>query len=441
MGARVIGHTLSIFTMKPVTWRGPCQYAWTLMPFALILLCMAIAIPAFGQVQESNPGVSPQQAGTPTLSQALEAAWQKSLEVPESRGRQARALAEQAVSQSWLAGAPALSLGQRQGLSGAATGGGETELGVALPLWRPGQRFAGGQAAQSQAAWASAFEQVERLRLAGRVRESMMALHLAEAELRQVQRQVETLGQLEEDVQRRVRGGDLAPADALAARSEWLAAKSQANSADQALATAQAQWRLLTGLPPVKYSVSVAPAVSQFPDTHPELLLASAAVDLGQRRANLARVEGMESPEVTLGMRHERAGQGSGSQSSVVVGIRLPVGGQIYQQPRIAVAMSELDLAQTQAQRTRERLQADWALAQSQLSQSLVQLQTERERASLLGERARLIDKSFRAGETALPEMLRALASAHSAESAFARQQINYQLAITRLEQALGILP
>jgi outer membrane protein TolC len=123
------------------------------------------------------------------------------------------------------------------------------------------------------------------------------------------------------------------------------------------------------------------------------------------------------------------------------MGIRLPVGGQIYQQPRIAVAMSELDVAQTQAQRTRERLQADWVLAQSQLSQSLVQLQTERERASLLGERARLIDKSFRAGETALPEMLRALAAASSAESAFARQQINHQLAIARLEQALGILP
>jgi hypothetical protein len=37
--------------------------------------------------------------------------------------------------------------------------------------------------------------------------------------------------------------------------------------------------------------------------------------------------------------------------------------------------------------------------------------------------------------------MLRALAAASSAESAFARQQINHQLAIARLEQALGILP
>jgi hypothetical protein len=37
--------------------------------------------------------------------------------------------------------------------------------------------------------------------------------------------------------------------------------------------------------------------------------------------------------------------------------------------------------------------------------------------------------------------MLRALAAAASAESAYARQQIHHQLAIARLEQALGLLP
>jgi outer membrane protein TolC len=117
------------------------------------------------------------------------------------------------------------------------------------------------------------------------------------------------------------------------------------------------------------------------------------------------------------------------------------VGGQVYQQPRIAAALGELDIAQTQAQRIRERLTAEVALAQSQLRLSQTQLQAERERAQLLAERARLIDKSFRAGETALPEMLRALAAAASAESSLARQQINHQTAITRLQQTLGILP
>jgi outer membrane protein TolC len=266
-------------------------------------------------------------------------------------------------------------------------------------------------------------------------------VYLAEAELQQAQRHVETLSQLAEDVQRRVRAGDLAPADALAARSELLAAQAQASAARQALGTQQVQWRLLTGLPVPKFQTTVASTLAEIPDSHPELLLASAAIDLGQRRAELARVQRTDSPELMLGMRQERPGQGVSAQSTVVMSIKVPVGGQVYQQPRIAAALGELDIAQTQAQRTRERLSAELALAQSQLSQSVYQLEGERERAALLAERAQLIDKSFRAGESALPEMLRALAAAANAQSAYARQKINHQMAISRLEQALGLLP
>lgn len=376
-----------------------------------------------------------------TFRQALEAAWLRSLEASEARGRQARAVAEQPVTQSWLSGAPAVSLGQREGGAGTPAGSRETELGLALPLWRPGQRAAGGLAAQSQSGWVLATEQADRLRLAGQLREAMGALQLAEAELQQLERQTQSLDQLTQDVQRRVRAGDLAPADALAARSEWLAAQAQASAARQALSSQQTRWRLLTGFAPLKFQAHPAPAVTALPDTHPELVLASAAVDLAQRRLELAQVQRPGSPELMLGMRQERPGQGAASQSSVALALRLPVGGQLFQQPRIAAALGEWDLAQTQAQRTRERLAAELALAQGQLGLSQAQLQAEQERAQLLAERARLIDKSFRAGETSLPDMLRALAAAASAESALARQQINHQTAMARLEQALGWLP
>jgi outer membrane protein TolC len=288
---------------------------------------------------------------------------------------------------------------------------------------------------------AQATEQAQRLRLAGRLREAIGALHLADVELQQVERQVQVLGQLTQDVERRVRAGDLARADALAARSEWLAAQAQASSARQALGIQLAHWHLLTGVPPLKVQTSLATSLTQLPDNHPELVLASAAMDLGQRRADLAQVQRPDSPQLTLGMRQEQPGQGANSQSSLVVALRLPLGGQFYQQPRIAAALGELGILQTQSQRTLERLTAEVALAQSQLGLVQVQLQAEQERAQLLAERARLIDKSFRAGESALPEMLRALAASASAESALARQQINHQTAMARLEQALGLLP
>jgi outer membrane protein TolC len=387
---------------------------------------MALAVSASVRAQDSKQVSLTAEKVSLTLNQALEAAWQRSLEASESRSRLAIVQADQAVNQNWLAAAPAFSIGQRDGKAGTPLGSRETELGLSFPLWWPGQRAA---------------EQAERLRLAGRLREAIGSVHLAEAELHQVERLVQDLGQLTQDVEKRVRAGDLSPADALAARSELLGAQAQAVAARQVLAVQQSHWHLLTGVPSLKLQTRAAPALAQLPDTHPELVLANAAVDLGQRRADLARVQRSDSPELSMGMRQERPGQGAGLQSSVVVALRVPLGGQVYQQPRIAAALGELDIAQTLALRTRQRLTAEVILAQSQLSLSLAQLQAERERAQLLAERARLIDKSFRAGETALPEMLRALAAAVSAESALARQQINYQTAISRLEQTLGLLP
>ena len=52
-----------------------------------------------------------------------------------------------------------------------------------------------------------------------------------------------------------------------------------------------------------------------------------------------------------------------------------------------------------------------------------------------------LIDKSFRAGETPLPDLLRALAAAAQADSAVARQTAALGLARARLQQTLGLLP
>jgi len=425
--------------MNLLTWFGPWQSTRALM--SCVLVYMALAVSASVRAQDTKQVSLTAEKVSLTLNQALEAAWQRSLEASESRSRLAIVQADQAVNQNWLAAAPAFSMGQRDGKAGTPSGSRETELGLSFPLWWPGQRAAGGQATLSQLGLSHATEQAERLRLAGRLREAIGLLHLAEAELHQVERQVQDLGQLTQDVEKRVRAGDLSPSDALAARSELLGAQAQAVAARQVLAFQQSHWHLLTGVPSLKLQTRAAPALAQLLDTHPELVLANAAVDLGQRRADLARVQRSDSPELSLGMRQERPGQGAGLQSSVVVALRVPLGGQVYQQPRIAAALGELDVAQTQVLRTRQRLTAEVILAQSQLSLSLAQLQAERERAQLLAERARLIDKSFRAGETALPEMLRALAAAVSAESALARQQINYQTAISRLEQTLGLLP
>ncbi|WP_342456008.1 transporter [Variovorax sp. S12S4] len=106
-----------------------------------------------------------------------------------------------------------------------------------------------------------------------------------------------------------------------------------------------------------------------------------------------------------------------------------------------AAALGELDVAEATEQRLRERQDADLALARSALQSAAQQLDGTRDRAGLLRERAQLVDTSFKAGETSLPELLRAANAAAQADAALARQQAALGLAHAQLQQALGLLP
>jgi outer membrane protein TolC len=378
----------------------------------------------------------------PSLAQAVDAAWLRSAEATQSRGWQQQARADRVAADSWLSAAPALQLAQRNGRGSAADGQRETEVGLALPLWQPGARATAGQAADAEQAWSMSAAQAARLRVAGQVRESLGQLHALSAEHRLATQQRELLGRLADDVERRVRAGDLAPADALAARAEWLAGRAQEAEASLKLGAQKAQWQLLTGLPAAAADPAPLPAAdTELDDAHPELQLAARTVERAQRRLALLQAQRGDGPELGVSLRQERPGQGNPLQHSVGVALRLPFGTTTPAQPRLAAARAEVDLALTEQQRTRERLAAELAQAQAQLQGAQAQASLERQRASLLRERAAHIDKAFRAGEAALPELLRALAAAAQADTAAERQQAQLQLAQARLQQAQGLLP
>lgn len=433
--------SLNSDTMNHLPWPKPWRLA---RPLAASALCLALST-AWAQTRPVSAPPVPPPTTVVTMDMALQMAWRHSVEMAEAKGRQARAEAEQAVVQSWLSAPAAVSLSQREGGSGLPAGARETELAIAMPLWRPGQRGSGAQAAEAEAFWAQAAEEAARLRLAGALREAAGAAQMAMAESRQADQQVETLRQLAGDVARRVKAGDLAPADLLAARAELLAAQAQARGSQHAVQSQLAAWRLLTGSEQLPQSTdrtsSEAQVPNSQPESHPELQLAKAVVALSQRKLAQVLAQQGGAPELTLGLRQERPGLGGTTQNSMVVGLRLPFGGGTHQQPRIAAVSADLETAQAQARRARERISAELALAGAQLQASQAQAEMEQVRAALLRERAQLIAKSFQAGESPLPELLRALGAAALADTASARQQAAVQLAHDRLQQALGQLP
>jgi outer membrane protein TolC len=174
---------------------------------------------------------------------------------------------------------------------------------------------------------------------------------------------------------------------------------------------------------------------------HPDIELAALGSEHARRRLDLVHVSRRDAPELTLGVRHDAAGRAEAAQNSLVFGLRLPFGTADRNQPLRVAAQSELDIAQVSEQRLRERLEAEASAARHAVQSAEQQLATERERARLLRERASLIERAFRAGEFALPDLLRALAAAAQADTAAARQQATLGLARARLLQTLGVMP
>ncbi len=379
-----------------------------------------------------------------TLADALERAWQRAVSARESDAQRQRAGAERDAATALWAASPALELSHRDDRWTNSTGGRETEVGVAVPLWLPGQRQARHAAAASAVALADASARVARLRLAGELREAAWSIVAALAEVAQAEALVASNRELAEDVERRVRAGDLARADALVARAEQLAAQAQRAEALQRLQTARARWALLTGTtagPDVDGQGATDDPGGATSAAHPELALARLHTEQARQQLELLRRSRRDATELTLGLRQDTPGGAEPSRTSVVVGLRLPFGTDDRNRPREAAALGELDVAQTAEQRLRDRLDGDLSAAREALHATRGQVEAEAARAKLLRERADLIDKSFRAGETPLPDQLRALAAATQADSAHARQTAALGLAHARLQQALGRLP
>ncbi len=427
--------------MKPLPWLSACAIAGSL---------------AGGPVW-AQPAASPQgpQAALPTLSDpasapatgsvtlraALDAGWQRAVAARESEGQRRRAEADRTAAGSFWAAPPSLELSHRNDRLHRNAGSRETEVGVAVPLWLPGQRAARAGTADAAASQALAAEQVARLRLAGELREAAWQLAASDAEGAQADAQAQGLKQLADDVERRVRAGDLARADALAARAEHLAAAALQFEVRQRLQAARARWTLLTGpaaAPDLTSDNDLTPGAVA---AHPELQLASQSTELARQRVELMRRSRRDAPELTVGVRQDVPGRAEASQGSMVVGLRLPFSTDDRNRPLETAALSELDVAQTHEQRLRERVDSEIAAARDALRSAQAQLDAETARARLLRERAALIDKSFRAGETPLPDLLRARAGAAQADSAAARQTAALGLARARLQQALGLLP
>ena len=318
----------------------------------------------------------------------------------------------------------------------------EVEFEVGLPLWLPGQRalrqrVSGDEGTERTAALADA-----RLQVAGRVREALWQLSFDRVDEAGARRRLATVERLVADVERRVAAGVLARADLLLARAEAGAARAAMIESASRVAHSMQAWRALTGSDalPASWVEAEAPPV---PDAgaHPTLAAVRGQVELARSRLKLAVDATRDPPEIGLQHRSDRDVAGADYRNSVRVALRIPLATEARNQPRIALATTELVRAEAALLQMQRRLEAERGRAASELDAARAQEANARAQLGDAEEHFALVRRAFELGEQSLVAMLRAAALVDDARTALERQRAARDRALARSNQASGVLP
>jgi cobalt-zinc-cadmium efflux system outer membrane protein len=375
-----------------------------------------------------------------SLAAALDAAWARHPQGAALAARGDEAAARAALAASLTAGPASLAVGHLGDGFGHDSGRREWEIELAAPLWLPGQQAARRSEAASGATVLAATHAALRLQLAGAVRDAGWAVVAARGALELAQQREASARALEAEVQRRHAAGELARIDANQARGERLAAETAMADAATALRGAEYAWRALTGLPaPLAIDTErVAGAGDADP---PQLAAALAALHAAQARAEVSRASRRDPPEVALRAVRERDAVAEPWSTHVGVQLRVPFSADAQVALNNAAAQAELAEAKAALEQARLAHALEVARARAELDAAVARDNTAGQRQLLAAESLQLVEKSFALGESNLATLLRLRSAALDADAEHAHQRVARAAAVSRLNQALGVLP
>ena len=423
---------------------------------ALASLFLALPPPAVAQTNTaptSKSGAASASSTPTTLRAALEAAWALHPSSRASANRIAELDARARSAQSLTSGPASVGLAHRTDAWSGDAGLREVEAEVEVPLWNPGVRSATQNQVTADGSALAWQHQADRLKLAGEVREAAAQVALVRAERDSAARKHLEATQLADDIERRVKVGDLARVDAMQARASAQQAQGLLAHSEAALLRALGQWRALTGQTqaasleealPSAVAQNPAAAVLNLPTVqsdHPTLQAAQAQVHSARARLALTEADRRDPMALGLGVTRERAAAGANLETSVRLALRIPLGGDSRNAPKLAAARAELDAAQAQADVVVRQTEADVAAAHADLEAARRQEALAAQRATLSLQMQALVAKSHRLGESDLPTRMRADNEKLDADLSLARARIALQRAISQLNQSLGTLP
>lgn len=384
-----------------------------------------------------------------TLKTLFDQVWQRQPEAQASALRRDAAQLARKGADAWTAEPAALELQTQTDKPGSRQGSREYEVGLALPLWLPGERARKAALGDAELQALESRRLAAQLELAASVREVWWAAQMAQSDLDLAQERLRSAQSLAADVARRFKAGDMArvdqfQADATVAQAE--AAVAEALGARDAARATLAGWagvqgsEVLSAAPDPEPAVAVAGGAAPS-DEHPAIADWRAQTEVAQRAAALAATQSRGNPEITVAATRSREQAGERYLQSFTVGLRVPLGGGHRAQAQETVARAAALEAETRAQVERDRLTAAIEAAAARVRGTGAQRDAMARHAALAREIRAFVDKAFRLGEADWPTRLRVELDAAQAERQLARARIDAAAAVSALRQAMGLLP
>ncbi|MDP1609614.1 MAG: TolC family protein [Sulfuritalea sp.] len=382
------------------------------------------------------------------LGHALEQAWRLHPQAAGLGAREAEARANRDIAAGLTPEPPSVAIGSLNDRYNRNLGRQEWEVELAAPLWLPGQKAAREAEATSRVEEAAAKRAALRWGLAGELREAWWSLAAARNVNALAIRRLATAQALEADVRRRYTVGELSRIDANLAQAEVLAASAEQAETETALLQAEQALRTLTGtVAPQNVGEEVPTTLRRsggllsMPDAHPSLVAAAAATRGARARVTVADESRRAAPELALRVVRERSDFAEPYANTVGIRLKIPFSSGPLVRRETSAAKADADQADAEMVRAQTRIQLEAERADRTLASSERQFLMAQERRQLSAENLRLSEKAFSLGESDLATLLRIRAAAFDAEAFLDRQRVARAAAISRLNQALGVLP
>ena len=375
-----------------------------------------------------------------TLREAVERAWARQPAAQAQRTRGEEFTAKRDAAGAAFPEPPSFRIGNRNDRLNRNDGAREWEAEIALPLWLPGEQARQNSIANAEQDQYDTSLTATKLKVAGEVRDTYWQARLAENELTLARRKAQEAAALAADVERRVKAGDLARVEfnqaqgaERLARATLIETEIKAFKAQQAFAVLTN----MTALPAVEENIAAAPSLGD----HPLLVSLQRVVVTAQAKLSQASQSLRNNPEIEFGVRRERNAFDDPYANSLQMRLRIPFATDARNKPRIAAANAELIEAQATYGVEHTRVAAEIEAARRELEQARIVAKLSEARFALAADTQRLLAKAFAMGELDLVTRLRAENERFESELNFTRAKLDAARAISRLNQALGVLP